>query len=150
VTNDIGLNDYIGQYNNGFHNDLFSDVRQYLKGKDVLVPIVTEQVDGIDDGPDSCGGGWRPAAAASRAGPCSTWSMPVGGSDKHIYGYFVDADLRPGGTVADCGGPCETRSFGNYTPLPVRVGAVPRPTAGPAEGYSTRPTPFRWNRSSGR
>ena len=115
LSNDIDLNDYIGQHNNGFHNDLFAAVRTYLKGKDVLVPIVTEQVDGIDDGPDSCGGG-----LAAGGGCFQGWAVfhvvdAISGSDKHIYGYFVDQTFAPGGTVQDCGGPCETRSFGNYT-----------------------------------
>jgi Flp pilus assembly protein TadG len=115
LSNDIDLNDYIGQYNSGFHNALFSDVEQYLKGKDVLVPIVTEQVDGISDGPESCGGG-----LAAGGGCFQGWAVfhvvdAVGGSDKHIYGYFVSQTFAPGGTVDDCGGPCETRSFGNYT-----------------------------------
>jgi len=114
-TNDIGLNDYIGQHNNGFHNALFMDIRQYLKGRDVLVPIVTEQVPGIDDGPASCGGG-QPAGGGCFQG----WAVfhvadAAGGSDKHIYGYFVDQTFAPAGTVEDCGGPCSTRSFGNYT-----------------------------------
>ena len=115
VSNDIALNDYIGQHNNGFHNALFGDVHQYLRGKDVLVPIVTEQVPGITDGPGSCGGG-LPAGGGCFHG----WAVfhvvdAVGGSDKHIYGYFVDQTFAPGGTVQDCGGQCETRSFGNYT-----------------------------------
>jgi hypothetical protein len=35
----------------------------------------------------------------------------VGGSDKHIYGYFVSGKFAPGATVEDCTN-CP-RSFGN-------------------------------------
>lgn len=90
-SNTISLNDYIGQYNNGFHNALFQDIDTYLAGKDVLVPVVTQQVPGVTDGPNSCGG----ASGLPAGGGCfQGWAIfhvvqAVGGSDKHIYGYFT-------------------------------------------------------------
>ena len=115
ITGDAGLNDYIGQYNNGFHNALFQDVQQYLAGKDVLVPITTEQVPGITDGPGSCGGG-----LAAGGGCFQGWAIfhvvaAIGGSDKHIYGYFVPQEFTSGGTVEDCASSACPRFFGSYS-----------------------------------
>ena len=94
IDSSAGLNDYIGQHNNGFHNALFQDVQQYLAGKDILVPITTEQAPGIDDGPDSCGalggapagGGcfqgwavftsWQPSAATTSTSMATSWAAP--------------------------------------------------------------------------
>jgi Flp pilus assembly protein TadG len=108
----LALNDYIGQHNNGFHNDLFQAVQQYYAGKDILVPVTTEQVPGIPDGPGSCGGG-TPAGGGCFQG----WAIfhvvaAIGASDKHIYGYFVSSKFAPGATVEDCTANCP-RSFGN-------------------------------------
>ncbi len=120
VDNDIALFDYIGQHNNGFHNALFQDVNQYLAGKDVLVPITTEQNPSVGDGPGSCGTGGLGGSSLPAGGGCFVgWAMfhvvqAVGGNDKHIYGYFVDDLFAPGGTVEDCGSTCP-RSFGDYT-----------------------------------
>jgi hypothetical protein len=109
----ITLNNYIGQHNNGFHNALFQDVNTYLAGKDVLVPVTTEQAPGIPDGPASCGLG-----APAGGGCFQGWAIfhvvqAVGGNDKHIYGYFVSQKFVPGGTVEDCTSDCP-RSFGAY------------------------------------
>jgi Flp pilus assembly protein TadG len=114
IGRDLTTNDYIGQHNQGFHNALFQDIQQYLAGKDILVPITTEQSPGIDDGPDSCGAlGGAPAGGGCFQG----WAVfhvvaAIGGNDKHIYGYFVSGTFAPGATVEDCGTSCP-RSFGN-------------------------------------
>ena len=111
----LAPNDYIGQHNNGFHNALFQDVQTYLAGTDVLVPITTEQSPGIPDGPASCGAlGGAPAGGGCFQG----WAIfhvvaAVGGSDKHIYGYFVSNKFASGGTVSDCAPADCPRSFGN-------------------------------------
>jgi hypothetical protein len=120
ISNDIAVNGYIGQYNNGFHNALFSDVNQYLQNTDVLVPIVTEQVPGVNDGPGSCGTGGIGGSGLPAGGGCfQGWAIfhvvqAVGGSDKHIYGYFVSQEFAPGGRVSDCGSTCP-RSFGDFS-----------------------------------
>ncbi len=118
-TNTIVPNQYIGQYNNGFHNALFQDINTYLAGTDVLVPVVTQQVPGVDDGPFSCG---SPSGTPAGGGCFQGWAIfhvvqAVGGSDKHIYGYFVSQKFVPGGTVTDCD-PAVTvcpRTFGAYS-----------------------------------
>jgi Flp pilus assembly protein TadG len=114
----VAPNEYIGQYNNGWHADVFHAVNNYLVGQDILVPIVTEQVPGIPDGPLSCGaGGGAPAGGGCFQG----WAVfhvvaAVGGSDKHIYGYFKSNMFAPGAVVEDCPPPTSCpRSFGtNY------------------------------------
>jgi Flp pilus assembly protein TadG len=40
VSRPIEINDYIGQHNNGTHNDLFDEVHDYLRGLDLTTPIV--------------------------------------------------------------------------------------------------------------
>ena len=120
VNNDIDLFGYIGQHNNGFHNALFQDVHTYLAGKDVLVPITTEQNPGVPDGPGSCGTGGLGGSSLPAGGGCFLgWALfhvsdAIGGSDKHIYGYFVSQQFASGGTVEDCGTSCPS-FFGNYT-----------------------------------
>lgn len=115
INSSLTLNDYIGQHNNGFHNALFQDVQQYLVGKDILVPITTEQVPGVPDGPASCGAlGGAPAGGGCFQG----WAVfhvvaAIGGSDKHIYGYFVSNKFAPGATVEDCSSATCPISYGN-------------------------------------
>jgi Flp pilus assembly protein TadG len=111
-TNTIAVNQYIGQHNNGFHNALFQDVNRYLAGRDVLVPITTEDHGGPNS-QQSCGG---PSGLPAGGGCFQGWGIfhvvqAVGGSDKHIYGYFTQQKFMPGGEVTDCTGSCP-RSFG--------------------------------------
>jgi Flp pilus assembly protein TadG len=108
----IAPNEYIGQHNNGFHAELFDNVQDYLAGKDILVPITTEQVPGIPDGPDSCGGGTPAGGGCFQGWAVFHVVIAVKGSDKHVYGYFVSNSFAPGGTVEDCVANC-LRSFGN-------------------------------------
>jgi len=115
IGNSLELNDYIGQHNNGYHADVFHAVEQYLIGKDILVPITTEQVPGVPDGPASCGAlGGAPAGGGCFQG----WAVfhvvaAEGGSDKHIYGYFVTNKFAPGATVEDCSSATCPISYGN-------------------------------------
>jgi hypothetical protein len=99
---DPALNQYIGQMNHGWHNSLFDDVNTYLAGKDVLAAVTTQ------DQPDGTGGGFFQGWAVFHV------VSAAGGSDKHIYGYFVDQAFVPGGDVEDCLANC-ARSFGAYT-----------------------------------
>jgi hypothetical protein len=112
IEKSIVLNEYIGQFNSGFHAELFDNTQDYLAGKDILVPITTEQVPGIPDGPDSCGGGTPAGGGCFQGWAVFHVVVAVKGSDKHIYGYFVSNSFAPGGTVDDCITNCP-RSFGN-------------------------------------
>ena len=113
ISTEPTLNQYIGQHNGGFHSSVFDTVEEYLVGLDILVPVTTEQVPGIPDGPDSCGDlGGAPAGGGCFQG----WAVfHVTSVDKHnklIYGYFVTGTFATGGRVDDCISDCP-RSFGN-------------------------------------
>jgi hypothetical protein len=111
---------YLGQHNNGNHTALYSDVDQYLAGKNVPVPIV-----GTPTAPHTtCNG------TSYTDGCFKGWAMfhvisATGGSSKHIRGYFLpDGFQKSPLTVGECTaqqaaanqcGIIETNAFGAYT-----------------------------------
>jgi hypothetical protein len=118
VTATFGMDQYLGQHNQGFHNDVWAAVNTYLAGTDVPVPIV---------------GPGNPNCAAPSTGYQNGcfygWAMfhvmsASGGSSKTITGYFSSDFRRQPMTVGECtpaeqaAGQCtgaiQTSPFGAY------------------------------------
>jgi Flp pilus assembly protein TadG len=98
VTATFDFEQYLGQHNNGNHTALYSDVQQYLAGKNVPVPIV-----GPPEAPATT------CAGSSYTNGCfKGWAMfhvisATGGSQKDIRGYFLpDGFQRAPLTVGGC------------------------------------------------
>ena len=91
----LQFGEYIGQHNNGNHTALYPDVQANLAGTNVVVPIV-------DHGGNFQG--WATFHVTSA----------VGGSAKHIYGYFVTDFLAQNLTVGHCSAGTCPRYFGSY------------------------------------
>ena len=83
---------YLGQHNNGFHNELWPTANAYLAGKDVPVPIVGPGpcLDGSHL--DGCFKGWAMFHLTSASG----------GTDKTITGYFKSDFISKPLTVGEC------------------------------------------------
>ncbi len=118
----LTLNDYIGQHNNGVHNDLFDtnspsqpSVNTTLGGKDVVVPIVGGPIAGhttCNDGSNTvgCFRGWAlfHVVSATKIG---------GGDDGTITGYFVTGITRSASAQDVCAisdSTCMGSFHGNY------------------------------------
>ncbi len=118
VTATFGFDQYLGQHNQGNHTALYSDVDQYLSGKEVPIPIVglgpcaaPQQAH-----PDGCFKGWAKFFVISAQG----------GSSKTITGYFTSDFVG------------QPLSVGACTPQVVTCGAI-NPNS-PLKGYVIRLT----------
>lgn len=86
----IQFDQYIGQHNQGFHNALFRDVDQNLRGHDVPIPIVGTCPD--DPSNKGCFKGWVLFHVIGAEG----------GSSKTITGYFLTDFIREPLYVGEC------------------------------------------------
>ena len=91
----LAFGDYIGQYNQGYHNFLFDDVNTYLAGKTMPVPIV-------DDNGNFQGWAMFHIVSASS------------GTDKTITGYYLNGYQSTSATVAICANGHCPRYLGTY------------------------------------
>ncbi len=96
VTATFGMDQYLGQHNQGFHNDVWSAVNTYLSGSDVPVPIT-------GPGNPNC----APPSTTYQNGCFYGWAMfhvvsASGGSNKTITGYFSSDFRRQPMTVGEC------------------------------------------------
>lgn len=112
VTATMGINQYVGQHNQGNHTALYGDVNANLAGQDVPIPVT----------------GPCPAPNQANQGCFKGWAMfhvisAAGGSSKTITGYFLDDFVRQPLTVGACtaaqqaAGTCgvvTTNIFGQY------------------------------------
>jgi hypothetical protein len=91
VTATIDFDQYIGQHNSGFHNELWGDVEDHLAGQDVPIPVTGPCPAGSPN-PDGCFKGWAMFHVISASG----------GSDKTITGYFLGDFISQPLTVGEC------------------------------------------------
>jgi Flp pilus assembly protein TadG len=96
VTATFGVGQYLGQHNQGFHNDIFSAVNSYMAGEDIPVPIT-------GPGHPNC----APPSTSYQNGCFYGWAMfhvisASGGSSKTITGYFSSDFRRQPMTVGEC------------------------------------------------
>ena len=91
VTATMDFDQYIGQHNSGFHNELWGDVQDHLAGQDVPIPVTGPCPAGSPN-PDGCFKGWAMFHVVSASG----------GSDKTITGYFLGDFISQPLTVGQC------------------------------------------------
>jgi Flp pilus assembly protein TadG len=91
VTATMGMNQYIGQHNQGNHTALYGEVDTHLAGQDVPIPI-TGPCPAPDQANQGCFKGWAMFHVVSASG----------GSNKTITGYFLDDFRRQPLTVGEC------------------------------------------------
>jgi hypothetical protein len=96
VTATFGMDQYLGQHNQGFHNDVWGVVNSYDAGKDLPVPIT-------GPGTPNC----APPSTSYQNGCFYGWAMfhvvsASGGSSKTITGYFSSDFRRQPMTVGEC------------------------------------------------
>ncbi len=84
INKTLGYGEYIGQHNNGNHTTLFDDMNDNLAGENIPVPVVDHNGRFM---------GWATFHVVSA----------VGGSDKHIKGYFVSPFVNKRLTIKACG-----------------------------------------------
>jgi len=87
----MDFDQYIGQHNSGFHNELWGDVQDHLAGQDVPIPVTGPCPAGSPN-PDGCFKGWAMFHVVSASG----------GSDKTITGYFLGDFISQPLTVGQC------------------------------------------------
>jgi hypothetical protein len=95
VDRQIDYGDYIGQFNNGNHTALFTDVDTYLSGQTLPVAVVDDNGNFM---------GWASFHVESASG----------GTDKHVQGYFVTSFQSPRLTVGNCAAGACPRYLGSY------------------------------------
>ena len=95
IDKEIQYGEYIGQYNNGNHWALFSDVDAYLSDLDVPVAVVDDNGNFM---------GWSTFHVVSAEG----------GSTKKVTGYFVSAFVSGSLSVTACAALACPRYLGSY------------------------------------
>jgi Flp pilus assembly protein TadG len=91
----LDYGEYIGQYNNGNHTQLFQDVDTYVSGLDLPVAVVDTNGNFM---------GWASFHVISASA----------GADKHINGYFLSSFDSARLTVSGCGAGACPRYLGSY------------------------------------
>ncbi len=91
VTATIALDQYIGQHNQGNHTALYSDVQQYLAGKDVPIPV-TGPCPPPNQANQGCFKGWAIFHVIGASG----------GTSKTIRGYFTGKFTGSPLSVGEC------------------------------------------------